>query len=170
MTHVPLEDSIPHIDSTAWVAPGAFVIGAVTLGPRSSIWYGAVLRADGDVIAIDAESNVQDGCVIHSDPGLPVRLGARVSVGHRAVLHGCTVEEDVLLGMGAIVLNGATIGSGSLVAAGTVVLEGTQVPPGSLIAGVPGKVRRAITTEERLHIRSNAEDYLAQTDRHRGTR
>jgi carbonic anhydrase/acetyltransferase-like protein (isoleucine patch superfamily) len=151
------------------VAPSATLVGAVTLGPGSSIWYACVLRADHDRITIGAESNVQDGCVMHADPGLPVTVGARVTVGHRAVLHGCTVEDDSLVGMGAMVLNGAHIGAGSLVAAGTVVLEGTQVPPGSLVAGLPGKVRRPLRPEEQEGLTRNAEEYVELTARHRAS-
>ncbi len=150
----------------AWVAPGATVVGRVELAEDASVWFGAVLRGDGDRIAIGSGSNVQDGCVVHADPGLPVLVGRDVTVGHRAVLHGCTVEDDVLVGIGAIVLNGARIGSGSLVAAGTVVLEGTVVPPGSLVAGVPGKVRRPTTAAERQELRDNARRYVALAGRY----
>ena len=115
-----------------------------------------MLRGDLDSITFGENSNFQDGCVAHTDPGFPVVVGSGVSVGHRAVLHGCTVEDDTLIGMGAVVLNGAVVGTGSLVAAGTVVLEGTVIPPNSLVAGVPGKVRRETTEDERAHIRANA--------------
>jgi carbonic anhydrase/acetyltransferase-like protein (isoleucine patch superfamily) len=161
-----LEASVPAVAETAWVAPGATLIADVQVHEEASIWYGAILRADGDRIEIGAGSNVQDGTVIHADPGLPVVLGAGVSVGHRAVLHGCTVDDDVLIGMGAIVLNGAQIGRGSLVAAGTVVLEGTQIPPRSLVAGVPGKVRRGTTDDEMQRIVHNAATYRGLRARH----
>lgn len=144
----------------AWIAPGATVVGRTELAERASVWFGTVLRADGDRIVVGPGSNIQDGCVAHADPGLPVVVGRDVTVGHRAVLHGCTIEDEVLVGMGAIVLNGACIGSGSLVAAGTVVLEGTQIPPGSLVAGVPGKVRRPTTDDERAGIVDNARRYV----------
>ena len=150
---------LPEVDPTAWVADDVTLVGATTLGAGASVWYAAVIRADGDAITVGARSNIQDGCVLHADPGLPLSVGTGVSVGHRAVLHGCTVEDDVLVGMGAVVLNGAVIGTGSLVAAGTVVLEGTVVPPGSLVAGVPGKVRRTTTAEEQAGIRANADGY-----------
>lgn len=159
-------DRRPVLEPGAWVAPTATVIGKVTLGRSSSVWYGSVLRGDGDAIRLGAESNLQDGCVVHADPGLPVTVGERVSVGHRAVLHGCAVEDDVLVGMGAVVLNGARIGSGSLVAAGAVVLEGTQIPPGSLVAGVPAKVRRQTTEAERSRILENARGYVARVAEH----
>jgi carbonic anhydrase/acetyltransferase-like protein (isoleucine patch superfamily) len=156
----------PRVDPAAWLAPTATVIGAVTLAAGSSVFYGAVLRADGDRIEIGAGTNLQDNVVVHVDRGRPAVLGAGVSVGHNAVLHGCTVEDDCLIGMNATVLNGAVIGAGSLVAAGTVVLEGTVVPPGSLVAGVPGKVRRELTDEERAGIRRNAETYLEHVQAH----
>lgn len=157
----------PVVDPTAWVAPGAVVVGDVRLGPAASIWYGAVLRGDGDRIEVGGRSNVQDGCVLHADPGVPVVVGADVSVGHRAVLHGCRVGDACLIGMGATVLNGADIGRGSLLAAGAVVLEGTVVPPGSLVAGVPGKVRRDLTDDEAAMIRANADHYVGLMAEHR---
>ncbi|NQX36490.1 gamma carbonic anhydrase family protein [Herbiconiux sp. VKM Ac-2851] len=158
----------PSVDAEAWIAPTATVIGEVRLAERSSVFYGAVLRADGDRIELGAGSNLQDNVVVHVDPGHPALIGSGVSVGHNAVLHGCTVEDDSLIGMNATVLNGAVIGTGSLVAAGAVVLEGTVVPPGSLVAGVPGKVRRALTEEERAGIRRNAATYLEHVKAHRG--
>ncbi len=152
----------PKIDDDAFVAPTAVVVGAVTMGPRSSIWYGAVARADHEVIEIGEGSNVQDGCTLHSDPGFPLVIGRGVTVGHRVVLHGARVDDDVLVGMGSIVMNGAHIGSGSIVAAGAVVTPGTQVPPGSVVGGVPAKVLRQATGDDLLHIRGNAASY---TDR-----
>jgi carbonic anhydrase/acetyltransferase-like protein (isoleucine patch superfamily) len=156
---VPFDGHEPQVDPTAFVADDATLVGRTEVGPEASIWYAAVVRADGDRITVGPGSNVQDGCVLHADPGLPLTIGRGVTVGHRVVLHGCTVEDDTLVGMGAVVLNGARIGSGCLVAAGTVVLEGTDVPPGSLVAGVPGKVRRPVTDEERASIRANADGY-----------
>jgi carbonic anhydrase/acetyltransferase-like protein (isoleucine patch superfamily) len=150
----------PEIDADAWVAPGAVIIGAVRLLARSSVWFGSVVRADGDRIELGEGSNLQDGCVMHTDPGFPLLVGSGVSVGHRAVLHGCTLEDDVLVGMGAVLLNGARVGRGSLIAAGTVLLEGTEVPPGSLVAGVPGKVRRELTRDELAGVRDNAGRYV----------
>ncbi|MCS5714540.1 gamma carbonic anhydrase family protein [Herbiconiux sp. CPCC 205716] len=158
----------PVVDEAAWIAPTATVVGEVRLAPGSSVFYGAVLRADGDRIELGAGSNLQDNVVVHVDPGHPAIIGSGVSVGHNAVLHGCTVEHDSLIGMNATVLNGAVIGSGSLVAAGAVVLEGTVVPPGSLVAGVPGKVRRSLSEEEREGIRRNATTYLGHVEAHRG--
>ena len=157
---VPFAGTSPAVAQSAWVAPNATLVGRVTLGERASVFYGAVLRADVDSITIGDDTNLQDNVTMHCDAGTPASVGARVSVGHGAILHGCTVEDDCLIGMGATVLNGAVIGAGSLVAAGAVVLEGTQVPPGSLVAGVPAKVRRELSDEEKMGIRANAEHYL----------
>lgn len=163
------DDATPSIEPTAWVAPGAVVVGRVRLEAGSGVWYGAVLRAEKADIVLGAESNLQDGVVVHVDGGFPAVIGRRVSVGHNAVLHGCTVEDDSLIGMNATVLNGAVIGAGSLVAAGAVVLEGVVIPPGSLVAGVPAKVRRALSDEEREGISRNAIGYLAHTALHLGS-
>jgi carbonic anhydrase/acetyltransferase-like protein (isoleucine patch superfamily) len=154
-----LGSGAPRIDDEAFVAPTAVVVGAVTMGPRSSIWYAAVARADAETISIGADSNVQDGCTLHSDPGFPLVIGRGVTVGHRVVLHGARVDDDVLVGMGSIVMNGAHIGSGSIVAAGAVVTQGTEVPPGSVVAGIPAKVVRQATDADLQHIRGNAASY-----------
>lgn len=156
---LPFDGREPRLEPDAWAAPGTTLIGAVLLRAGASVWYGSVLRGDGDSIEIGEGSNIQDGCVVHADPGLPVTVGRGVSVGHRAVVHGCTVEDEVLVGMGAIVLNGARIGRGSLIAAGAVVLEGTEIPPGSLVAGVPAKVRRELSEQELDRVRHNAVHY-----------
>ena len=160
----------PQIHEEAFVAPTAVVVGAVTMGPRSSIWYGAVARADAEVIEIGEGSNVQDGCTLHSDPGFPLVVGRGVTVGHRVVLHGARVDDDVLVGMGSVVMNGAHIGSGSIVAAGAVVMQGAENPPNSLVAGVPAKVRRETTEDDRTAIRSNATSYTDRHDQHRAVR
>ncbi|GAA2508362.1 gamma carbonic anhydrase family protein [Streptomyces gobitricini] len=149
----------PDVHPEAFAAPTAVVIGEVTMAAGSSVWYHTVLRADCGPIVLGADSNVQDNCTVHVDPGFPVTVGERVSVGHNAVLHGCTVEDDVLVGMGATVLNGAHIGAGSLIAAQALVPQGMRVPPGSLVAGVPAKVKRELTAEEREGIRLNAAMY-----------
>ena len=149
----------PRIDDEAFVAPTAVVVGAVTMGPRSSIWYGAVARADADQIEIGEGSNVQDGCTLHSDEGFPLLIGKGVTVGHRVVLHGARVDDDVLVGMGSIVMNGAHIGSGSIVAAGAVVTPGTVVPPNSVVGGIPAKVLRPANDDDMAHIRGNAASY-----------
>ncbi|MFD4255743.1 gamma carbonic anhydrase family protein [Amycolatopsis thermoflava] len=161
MAHLTVDGKEPSVDAGAWIAPGAVVAGAVTVAAGAGVWYTAVLRADLDTITVGAGSNIQDGTIVHADPGFPVTIGSGVSVGHRAVLHGCTIEDDCLIGMGAVVLNGARIGAGSLVAAGAVVLEGADIPPGSLVAGLPAKVRRPLTAEEQAGTRANAENYKA---------
>ncbi len=158
----------PDVDPSAFVAPGARVIGAVSLAEGASVWYNAVLRGDSDSITVGAGSNLQDNVSVHVDAGHPVVIGANVSVGHNAVVHGCTVGDDSLIGMGAVVLSGAVIGDGCLVAAGAVVLEGSVIPPGSLVAGVPAKVRRELTDDERTSIRSNAQTYRAHLNAHVG--
>ena len=160
----------PVVDPSAFVAPGARIIGSVSLGPEASVWYNAVLRGDSASITIGAGSNLQDNVSVHVDAGRPVVIGDDVSVGHNAVVHGCTVGEGSLIGMGSVVLSGAEIGPGCLVAGGAVVLEGTVVPPNSLVAGVPAKVRRELTEEERTAIRRNADTYRAPLAAHRDAR
>lgn len=156
----------PQVAPSAFVAEGARIIGAVRLAEGASVWYNAVLRADSDSITVGAGSNLQDNVSVHVDAGHPVTIGANVSVGHNAVVHGCTIGDAALIGMGATVLTGAVIGDGCLVAAGAVVLEGTVVPPGSLVAGVPAKVRRELTEAERAGIRQNAQIYRAHLTAH----
>ncbi|ROQ73333.1 2,3,4,5-tetrahydropyridine-2,6-dicarboxylate N-acetyltransferase [Streptomyces sp. ADI92-24] len=157
----------PEIDASAFTAPTSVVIGEVTMAAGSSVWYHAVLRADCGPIVIGAGSNIQDNCSVHVDPGFAVTVGERVSVGHNAVLHGCTIEDDVLIGMGATVLNGAHIGTGSLVAAQALVPQGMRVPPGSLVAGVPAKVKRQLTEEELDGLKFNAVGYTELAKAHR---
>jgi carbonic anhydrase/acetyltransferase-like protein (isoleucine patch superfamily) len=159
---VPYGESEPEVSADAWVAPNATLVGRVRLGAEASVWFGAVVRGDGDRIEIGPGSNVQDGCVLHADPGFPVHVGTNVSIGHNAVVHGCVLEDGVLVGMGAVVMNGARVGRGSLVAAGTVVLEGTEIPSHSLVAGVPGKVRRELAADEVEGLQGNAERYRAR--------
>lgn len=149
----------PTIDATAYVADGAQVIGDVVLAPDSSVWFNAVLRGDTERISIGAGSNIQDGAILHADPGFPCSVGAGVVAGHGAILHGCQIGDNCLIGMGAIVLNGATIGEGSIVAAGAVVPEGKQYPPGSLIMGIPAKVARGLTERDREQIAEGASHY-----------
>ncbi len=155
------------IHPTAFIAPGAVVLGDVTLGARASVWYGAVLRGDTAGIVVGEAANLQDGTMVHVDEGKPTRIGARVGVGHRAILHGCTVEDDCLIGMGSILLNDVHIGTGSVVAAGAVLPEGTRVPPGSLVVGVPARVTRAVDDALRQRIRQTWEHYVAEAERHR---
>lgn len=157
----------PRIAEDAFIAPNATLIGDVRIGAGSGVFYGTVIRADRSPVRLGAGSNLQDNCTVHSDPDFPCTIGDGVSVGHAAVLHGCTVHDDVLIGMSATVLNGAVIGAGSLVAAGAVVLEGTEIPPGSLVAGVPAKVRRELTEEERQKVEGNAVTYRELSARHR---
>ena len=162
-----LGDRRPVLDSTVWVAPGARLVGDVTVGDDSSLWYGAVLRAESEPIRIGQRTNLQDNVVVHTDPGSPAVIGDDVSVGHAAVLHGCTVGDGCLIGMAAVVMNGAVIGAGSLVAAGAVVSERMQVPPGSLVVGVPGVVRRPLRDNEIEHVRGNAASYVTLARQHR---
>ncbi len=157
---------VPAVDASAFVATGARVIGSVTLAEGSSVWYNAVLRGDSASITVGPGSNLQDNVSVHVDAGHPVVIGADVSVGHNAVVHGCTIGDASLIGMGAVVLSGAVIGSGCLVAGGAVVLEGAVIPDGSLVAGVPAKVRRALTDEEKAGIARNAELYRAHLSAH----
>ena len=157
----------PRVHPDAFVHALAFVCGDVVLGAHASVWPGAVVRGDNAPIVVGDETNVQDGVVLHADAGFPCTLGARVSVGHRAVIHGATVHDDVLVGMGALVLNGAVLGSGSIVGAGAVVREGMVVAPGSLVVGVPGRIVRATTDEERARIGRTAASYRRLQDRHR---
>ena len=156
----------PAVHETAFVAPTAFLIGDVVLGPESSAFYGVTVRADTSPIRIGEGSNLQDNVVVHADPNFPAVIGDRVSVGHSAVVHGCTIEDECLIGMSATVMNGAVIGTGSLIAAGAVVLEGTVIPPRSLVAGVPAKVRRELTDEEVAGVKGNAERYQKLAEEH----
>jgi carbonic anhydrase/acetyltransferase-like protein (isoleucine patch superfamily) len=148
------------VDPTVYIAPGAVVVGDVTIGPQSSVWFGAVLRGDSAPIRIGAGSNVQDGCILHADEGFPCTLGDRVSLGHAAIVHGATVEDDCLIGMKAVVMTGAKIGRGSIVAVGSVVTEGTVIPPGSVALGQPAKVRREATDRDRERIAHAAGHYV----------
>lgn len=157
----------PNIDPNAFVAPTATIIGDAHLSANSSVFYGACVRADAETIRVSSGTNLQDNVVLHADPGFPCTLGSGVSVGHGAVLHGCTIEDNVLVGMGATVMNGAVVGEGSLVAAGALVLEGTVIPPRSLVAGVPAKVRRELTDEELDGIQRNAAHYVELCHDHR---
>ena len=156
----------PSIAPDAWIAPGAVVLGDITLGSQVSVFYGCVLRSEHAPITVGEQTNLQDGVIAHADPGFPTSIGARVSAGHRATLHGCTVADDVLVGMGATLLNGSRVGAWSLVAAGAVVREGFEVPEGSLVAGVPARIVRPLTDEERVKITLNAQVYLTLSQQH----
>ena len=158
------------IHASAFVHEHAIVIGDVTLGARVSVWPTAVLRGDSDRIVVGDESNVQDGAVLHADEGLPALVGARVAIGHRAIVHGAVVEDECLIAMGAVVLNGARIGKGSLVGAGAVVTEGMKVPPNSVVLGVPGKIVRETTPAMRERIAATVRAYLELQEAHRAGR
>jgi carbonic anhydrase/acetyltransferase-like protein (isoleucine patch superfamily) len=155
------------IDPSAFIHPLAVVCGDVHLGARASVWPTAVLRGDNAAIVIGEQSNVQDGCIIHVDPGVPAIIGPRVAIGHRAIVHGARIHGSALVGMGAIVLNHAVVGSGSIIGAGAVVREGMVVPPNSLVVGVPGRVIRETTDDERARIERTVDAYLALQRRHR---
>lgn len=143
-----------------FVAGNATVIGDITVGNHVGIWFGAVIRADKDRIVIGDRSNIQDNCVVHTSKGFPVTIGNDVSIGHGAILHGCTINDKVLIGMGAIILNGAKIGNGSIIGAGTVVTEGKEIPPNSVVVGVPGKVVKQTDPDQQQHILNNAASYV----------
>lgn len=150
------------IDQTAYIASGVIVLGDVTIGAESSIWFNAVVRGDTEAIRIGNQTNVQDLCVLHADPGFPCVLGDRVTVGHAAIVHGAIVEDDCMIGMRAVVMNGAKIGKGSLIAVGAVITEGTEIPPGSVVMGVPGKIRREVTVADRERMARAAVHYVEQ--------
>jgi carbonic anhydrase/acetyltransferase-like protein (isoleucine patch superfamily) len=164
---LPFGGAQPEIDPTAWLAPNATVIGQVRIDADASVFYGAVVRADMAAVHLGSRSNLQDNVVVHTDTGLPTVIGVGVTVGHAAVVHGCTVEDHCLIGMNATVLNGAIVGAGSLVAAGTVVRENAVIPPRSLVAGVPGKVLRELTDEESERVVHGADIYVDLAAGHR---
>ncbi len=149
------------IDSSAWIAPTATVLGEVHIGARSSVWFGAVIRGDVEAIRIGEDTNIQDLACLHSDPGKPCTLGSRITMGHQAIVHGATVEDECLIGIGAIVLNDAHIGQHSIIGAGAVVTEGKIIPPRSLVLGMPGKVIRQITDEDLERIHHGHQHYVA---------
>lgn len=162
-----LAGKAPELHPDTWIAPSASVIGTVALARGASVWFGAVLRGDTDWIRIGADTNVQDLSVVHADLGVPTTVGARVTVGHRVMLHGCTVADECLIGIGAILLNGSTIGEGSIVGAGALVTAGKTFPPGSMILGAPARVVRPVTAEEREGIRKSAAHYVENARRFR---
>jgi carbonic anhydrase/acetyltransferase-like protein (isoleucine patch superfamily) len=158
---------VPTVHPTAFVHEHAIVIGNVSLGARVSVWPTAVIRGDSDAITIGDDSNVQDGSVIHADEGLPTTIGKRVAIGHRAIVHGSTVEDDCLIAMGAILLNGVHVGTGSIVAAGAMCPEGMTIPPNSLALGLPARVIREVTSDERTRIQHTVASYVALQAEHR---
>ena len=157
----------PAVHPSAFVHPAAHVYGDVTLGARASVWPTAVLRGDTASIVVGADSNVQDGTIVHVDAGVPCTIGARVAIGHRAIVHGATIEDDCLIAMGAILLNRVHVGAGSIVGAGALCPEGMVIPPGSLVVGLPGRVVRPVSDAERARIGKTVESYLALQERHR---
>ena len=157
----------PTIHPTAYIHSSAVVVGDVTLGAHVSVWPTAVIRGDTDRIVIGADTNVQDGTIIHVDHGVPTTIGARVGIGHRAIVHGATIEDDVLIAMGAVLLNRVHVGSGSIVGAGAVCTEGMRIPPNSLVVGVPARVLRQTTEAERERIRKTVESYLDLQEEYR---
>lgn len=166
---VSIRGHVPVLHAESWVAPNASVIGKVSLAARVSVWYAATLRAEAELIEVGFGTNIQDGVTIHVDKEFPVRIGAGVSVGHNAVVHGCTVEDDALIGSGAVILNGALIGAGALVAAGALVPQGMVVPARSLVTGVPARVQRELSEAEVANNRYNAEVYRRLLDLHRAS-
>ena len=156
-----LDGITPDIHPTAWIAPTAVLIGRVVVGPRANIWFGAVLRGDNEPIVIGEGSNVQENCVLHTDMGAPLTVGANCTIGHKAMLHGCTVEDGSLIGMAATVLNHAVIGAGSLVGAGALVTECKVIAPGSLVMGAPGKVVRQLDEAAQARLLKSAAGYQA---------
>ena len=162
-----LEPDSPHIPASAWVADSAQVMGKVTLGEDASVWFGVVIRGDTDPITIGAGTNIQDGSVLHADYGKPLVIGDNVTVGHKVMLHGCTIGDGSLIGIGAVVLNGAKIGRGSIVGAGSLVTEGKEFPDGSLIMGSPAKVVRSLTPEQQQGLAQSAQHYQMNARRFR---
>ena len=164
---LPHGDIFPQLPESAWVAPGAYVIGDVHLGEQSSVWYGAVLRGDTEPIRVGARTNIQDGCVLHADPGYPAVIGDDCVIGHKAILHGCQIEKGCLVGMGATILNGARIGEGSIVAAGALVPENKEYPPHSLIVGIPAKRAKDVSEEQTQDIARGVSEYVERAASHR---
>jgi len=158
---------VPKIHPTAFIHPTAVVLGDVTLGARVSVWPTAVIRGDSDTITIGDDSNVQDGTIIHADDGVPTTIGRRVAIGHRAIVHGTTIDDDCLIAMGAVLLNHVHVGTGSIVGAGAVCREGMLIPPNSLVLGVPARITRSTTPEDRDRIKKTVESYLDLQERHR---
>ncbi len=161
-----LGELVPQLAAGAWAAPSADLIGDVQLGERASVWFGAVIRADNTAIIVGEDSNIQDGSVCHSDAGFPLTIGARVTVGHQAVLHGCTIADDCLIGMGARILNGAAIEPECIVGAGALIAEGKRFASGSLVVGSPARVIRELTGDERQMLRASAAHYAEKAARY----
>ena len=152
-----------------WIAPDAIVIGSVVLGPNASVWFGCIVRGDHDTITLGENSQLQDGCVLHVDAGFPITIGKNVSVGHMAMLHGCTIGDGTLIGIKAVILNGAKIGRNCLIGANALIAEGKEIPDGSLVIGSPGKVVRKLSDEEIRTIHSASDHYVQKFKRYRDT-
>ena len=167
MTLYALSSDRPEVDETAWVAPGAHVVGKVTLAADTSVWFGSTLRGDNEPITVGQGVNIQENCVLHTDMGFHLSIGAGCTIGHKAMLHGCTIGENALIGMGATVLNGAVIGEGALVGAGALVTEGKEIPPGVLVVGAPAKVVRDLTDAEKEGLKASALHYQENARRFR---
>ncbi|MBK6613352.1 gamma carbonic anhydrase family protein [Ottowia sp.] len=164
-----IDGKAPRVDSTAWIAGSAEVMGNVEIGPDASVWFGCVLRGDTEVMRIGEGTNVQDGSVLHADIGMPLTLGRHVTVGHKVMLHGCTIGDESLIGIGAVVLNGARIGKNCLVGAGSLVTEGKAFPDGSMIMGSPAKAVRQLTPEQIEGLRRSAQHYIDNARRFQAT-
>jgi carbonic anhydrase/acetyltransferase-like protein (isoleucine patch superfamily) len=162
-----LDGLSPEIDPSAWVAPDANLIGRVVIGPEASVWFGAQLRGDNEPIVVGAGSNVQEGCVLHTDMGFPLTIGANCTIGHMAMLHGCSIGEGSLVGMSATILNGARIGRGCLIGAGALVTEGKEIPAGALVMGSPGRVVRLLDAAGQARLLASAAGYQANARRFR---
>jgi carbonic anhydrase/acetyltransferase-like protein (isoleucine patch superfamily) len=162
-----LDDISPKIDPTAWVAPDANIIGQVVLEAQASVWFGATLRGDNETIHLGAGSNVQENCVLHTDMGYPLTIGASCTIGHKAMLHGCRIGDGTLVGMGATILNGARIGSGCLIGASALITEGKEIPDGALVMGSPGRVIRLLDQDARDRLLASAASYRANALRFR---
>ena len=162
-----LEKNVPEISSDSWVAPNAIIIGKVKLEKNSSIWFNAVLRGDIEKIVIGENSNIQDGSVLHTDPGCPLTVGKGVTVGHMVMLHGCEISNDTLIGIGSTILNKAKIGKNCIIGANTLVTENKTIPDNSLVLGSPGKVIRKVTDDEIKVIRENAKHYVKNSKRYK---
>jgi carbonic anhydrase/acetyltransferase-like protein (isoleucine patch superfamily) len=162
-----LDGIAPQIDPSAWVAPDANIIGCVVLEAEASVWFCATLRGDNEEIRVGAGSNIQENCVLHTDIGFPLKIGANCTIGHKVTLHGCTIGDGSLIGMGATVLNGARIGKGCLIGAGALITEGKEIPDGSLVMGAPGKVVRQLDETARAGLLASAVGYRANALRFR---
>jgi carbonic anhydrase/acetyltransferase-like protein (isoleucine patch superfamily) len=161
MTPLDIHFHAEKIHESVFVAPGAVILGNVTIGEEASVWYGTVIRGDTASIHIGNGTNIQDGCILHADPGYPCAIGNHVTLGHGAIVHGATIEHDVLIGMRAVVMNGAKIGTGSIVGVGAVVPEGMEIPPGSVVLGIPAVIKRQVTEKDIARIAHAAKHYVA---------